>query len=198
MFAYCNNNPVTAIDPDGHAIMYISFRDDPTLNMYFGGGNGGGGGYAFAGFSSAKDGIKKFEDFVTNESEAKTLQYLKKYGAAFYKDVLVIKTNFDASFSFGFIGMSEQQLNSNTLNHEYGHAVQMDNKGLIGFTEEVAIPSVTINILQRKGKLKYDYYGAPWEAEADALGGVNRTSGNTPWPTGAYNSYVDLIKMFWE
>ena len=46
--------------------------------------------------------------------------------------------------------------------------------------------------------MKYDYYGAPWEAEADMLGGVNRTSENTPWPTGAYGSYWDLIKMFWE
>ena len=65
MFAYCNNNPVNAIDPDGHAIMYISFRDDPTLNMYFGGGGGGGGGYAFAGFSSSKDKIDKLDPSYT-------------------------------------------------------------------------------------------------------------------------------------
>ena len=68
MFAYCNNNPVNAIDPSGQALVSVSvsFYDDPTLSMFFGGGGGGGGGYAFAGFSSAKDGIKKFEDFVTN------------------------------------------------------------------------------------------------------------------------------------
>ena len=32
------------MDPDGHALMYVSFRDDPMLNMFFGGGGGGGGG----------------------------------------------------------------------------------------------------------------------------------------------------------
>ena len=50
----------------------------------------------------------------------------------------------------------------------------------------------------RKHKLKYDYYGAPWEAEADELGGVNRVNDNTPWPEGTYDSYRDLIKMFFE
>ena len=37
----------------------------------------------------------------------------------------------------------------------------------------MAIVSVTANLLESKGKIdgKY-YYGAPWEAEADALGGV--------------------------
>lgn len=198
MFAYCNNNPANALDPDGRVIMYISFRDDPMLNMFFGGGGGGGASFACAGFRAVKDGINKFKDFVANESEAKALQDVKEYGVAFYKGVLIIRTHFDASFSFGIIGMSEKQVDLDTLRHEYGHTVQMKNKGLLRYTTEVAIPSITINILDRKGKLKYDYYGAPWEAEADMLGGVNRTSNNTPWPAGVYNSYWDLIKMFWE
>lgn len=48
------------------------------------------------------------------------------------------------------------------------------------------------------GKLPYDYYGSPWEAEADRLGGVHRTEDNTPWPDGAYHSYGDLIRMFFR
>lgn len=30
------------------------------------------------------------------------------------------------------------------------------------------------------GKLPYDYYASPWEAEVDELGGVNRTDNNEP------------------
>ena len=30
------------------------------------------------------------------------------------------------------------------------------------------------------------------------LGGVNRHYDNTIWPENAYNSYWDLIVMFWE
>lgn len=108
----------------------------------------------------------------------------------------MIKTPFDASFSFGFIGLSIEQQTEETLKHEYGHTVQMQNKGVFRYTLEVAIPSVTINILHRMDKLPYDYYGAPWEAEADALGGVERNTENTPWPEGAYRSYWDLILMF--
>ena len=104
----------------------------------------------------------------------------------------------NASFSYGIIGLSTQQQDSNTLNHEYGHKVQLDNMGVADYVAEVACPSLTINLLGRVGKLKYDYYGAPWEAEADALGGVVRTYNNTPWPEGAYSSYFDLIKMFFE
>ena len=113
-----------------------------------------------------------------------------------YNGVTVVKTPFDASFSFGVIGLSIYQQDEITLKHEYGHTVQMENMGLGNYLPNVFFPSITINILQRQGKLLYDYYGAPFEAEADALGGVNRTKDNTPWPEGFYQSYWDLIKLF--
>ena len=84
-----------------------------------------------------------------------------------------------------------------TLRHEYGHTKQLKEKG-VGYISDVLIPSVTINLLDRLEKLPYSYYGAPWEAEADALGEVIRTYDNTPWPEGAYTSYWDLLKLFWE
>ena len=139
------------------------------------------------------------EDFKNydkyNESEEKVFS---SYYFSSYKGTLVIKTPFDASFSFGFIGLSRIQQESDTLNHEYGHKVQLDNMGWGAFIADVAVPSVTANILQRIGKLPYDYYGSPWEAEADMLGSVNRKENNTPWPEDAYDSYFDLLKMFWE
>jgi len=82
---------------------------------------------------------------------------------------------------------------------KYGHKVQMDNMGIVDFTLNVAIPSVTINILSRNDKLPYDYYSYPWEAEANKLGGAKLSqSWKTPLPEGEYSSYWDLIKLFFE
>ena len=52
--------------------------------------------------------------------------------------------------------------------------------------------------MSRQEKPLYDYYGAPWEAEADRLGGVNRTEDNTPWPEDPYESIWDIIKLFFD
>ena len=78
------------------------------------------------------------------------------------------------------------------------HFLQYKEKGRDAYVSEVAIPSITINILDRIGRLRYDDYGAPWEADADRRGGVVRTTWNTPWPDGAYNSHDDLFKMFFD
>lgn len=62
----------------------------------------------------------------------------------------------------------------------------------------MAIVSVTANLLESKGKIdgKY-YYGASWEAEADAPGGVDRDSDNEPWPDDYPTTFWGLIKLFW-
>ena len=181
MFAYCNNNSVNAKDPDGHALMYVSFRDDPMLNMFFGGGGGGGGGYAFAGFSSAKDKIKKFEEYVTNESEATAKQNLKGHGMSFYKGVPIFAV--DAmeygALSFGIILMGSDNLGhsdfSDTLNHEYGHYVHMTQIGVATYTVTTAIPSLIGAGLTNAGMYPREcYFDLPWERTADYLGGVNR------------------------
>lgn len=116
-----------------------------------------------------------------------------------YKGKLVVKIPFDASFSFGFIGLSTQQQDINTLKHEYGHTVQMTNMGAGSYIFDVVIPSVTINILDRKGKLPYDYFSYPWEAEANKLGGATLSQGWKPlFPQGEYMSYWDLIQLFFQ
>ena len=111
----------------------------------------------------------------------------------------MLKTPFDASFSFGIIGLSTQQQNSNTLNHEYGHKLQLDDKGIGEYMIDVVVPSVTINVLDRKGKLPYDYYSYPWEAEANELGGATLSQyGKPPLPQDGYTSYWDLVSLFFE
>ena len=184
LFAYCMNNPINMSDEDGNWPKWI----ENAVNWI-------------------NDKIQSFETFVNDiaediedynpYNESEDVVFSSNYFSN-YKGTLVIKTSFDSSFSFGIIGLSRSRQNSNDLNHEYGHTVQMKNMDLADYIFDVAVPSVTINILDRKDNLKYDYYGAPWEAEADLLGGVNRKYDNTPWPEGAYTSYYDLIKMFWE
>ena len=71
--------------------------------------------------------------------------------------------------------------------------------GLFSYITDVAVPSITINILDRKGKLPYDYYSYPWEAEANKLGGADFSqSQKPPLPQGGYTSYWDLIQLFFK
>lgn len=142
---------------------------------------------------NVKEDIKNF-----NKNNKKEDVVFKANYFSSYKGMIVIKTPFDRSFSYGIIGLSKEWQTSNTLNHEYGHGVQMKKRGIVNYTTQVAIPSVTISALDQMDKLPYEYYGAPWEAEADKFGNVNRTDENTPWPEDAYTSYYDLIKLFWE
>ncbi len=114
-----------------------------------------------------------------------------------YKGILVIKTPFRASCFLGVIGLSRRQQNVQTLDHEYGHALQLRNRGKRYFLSRVLFHSLTINILSRMGKLPYDYYGAPWEAEADRLGGVERKSGKAAWPEENCR-YRNLLRLFFR
>ncbi len=114
-----------------------------------------------------------------------------------YKGTFVLKTPFKASFSLGFIGLSRKQQNLNTLKHEYGHKLQLKSMGFIRYLIRVAIPSLTINCLDRIKKLPYEYYSYPWEKEADTLGAVlNRNYRTNPLPNKKAASYFELIKLF--
>ena len=117
-----------------------------------------------------------------NESEAAVLA--ARYFAC-YRGVFVLKTRTRASFSFGLIGLSRYQQSAAMLRHEYGHRLQLRKLGLWRYIRRVAVPSVTANLLSRRDKLPYDYYGSPWEAEADQLGQVQRCRDNRPWPAEA-------------
>ena len=75
----------------------------------------------------------------------------------------------------------------------------MKNMGIWSYVADVAIPSLTINLLDRAGKLPYDYYTYPWEAEANSLGGATISDNSRPaLPQGGYTGYWDLIKLFFE
>ena len=198
MFAYCLNNPVLLYDPSG-AMARIS--KDLCFTAVYEGGGLPGNAFNLDNFitSTITSILGATADFVNNTSEATTFDNLNTYGFAFYNGSFVLVTPFDASFSFGFIGMSHSQLSANVLKHEYGHTVQMRNMGVVDYTAEVAIPSLTINLLDRHGKLPYDYYSYPWEAEANQLGGSTLSqAAMSPLPTGGYTSYWDLLLLFFK
>ena len=145
--------------------------------------------------SFVKDVAEDFVNYDTNNQEEDVVFSANYFSN--YKGVLVVKTPFDSSFSFGLIGLSTLHQNADTLKHEYGHAIQLNNMGVDNYVIDVAIPSVTINILDRMGKLTYDYYSYPWEAEANRLGGSHLSQkSKSPLPHGEYNSYWDLIRLF--
>ena len=144
---------------------------------------------------TAKKLVEDFNNFDINNEDPETV-FSSNYFAG-YKGKLVIKTSFDASFSFGIIGLGFRDLDVNSLNHEYGHCLQMDRMGVISFTKNVAIPSVLINLLARQGKLPYDYYSYPWEAEANLLGGSSLADDERKpkLPPGECPSTWDLVQM---
>lgn len=184
-FAYCFNNPVNMNDSSGHWPKWMTAVKNWVTNKII------------KPISQIYDNVKQDVINYDSSNESEDVVFKSNYFSC-YKGTLVVITPFDASVSFGVIGLSSRQKTSNMLNHEYGHKLQLNNMGMLTYISDVAIPSFTANMLDRFGKLPYDYYGSPWEAEADMLGGVNRMHNNTPWPKEAYSSYGDLIMLFFE
>lgn len=91
--------------------------------------------------------------------------------------VLVLKCLGYNAFSFGIIVIGKDEYdsclkgNSQTLEHEYGHILQMLTLGFSTYALMYALPS----FIGFWCKVPYDrYYSQPWEYTADILGGANR------------------------
>ena len=137
---------------------------------------------------------ERFKNFIHNRSEQAVFQAKR---AAFYNGRLILKTPFKASASFGIIFISKHQNNYVTLRHEYGHIIQLKSMGFFRFVARVAIPSLTGNILHRMGRLtSAEYYGLPWEHEADEYGGVMR--GSVILREGTWKTYKTIFKRFFK
>ncbi len=189
MFAYCFNNPVNMSDQSGNWPVWLEFLI-------------GVGSKSKIQQTKTSKYIKEkiiqpiaedVENFDINNTDEEVV--FKSNFFSSYKGTVVVKTPFDASFSFGFIGLSVRQQNSNDLNHEYGHKVQLDNMGWINYIVKVARPSITANILDRIDMLPFDYYSSPWENEADINGGVIRPTFKDPW-TESDGYFRYLIHVF--
>ena len=86
-----------------------------------------------------------------------------------YKNHFVLRTNRKRSGSFWILFISRKvnkyKNPEDVVRHEYGHALQLKEMGLIKYTVFIGIPSL-LNLGNGY------YYDKPWEITADTLGGV--------------------------
>ena len=192
VFAYCFNNPVNMTDQAGS---WPSWNDIKTGFAAIGNWVNNSIIAPIVGFGAdiAED-YRNYNPENEDPNVAFSANYFSNYNGAF-----VILTDFDASFSFGIIGLSRMK-DADSLKHEYGHWLQLENRGWLSYITGVCIPSATINLLARLNKLPYDYYSYPFEAEANNLGGSTAKDyrGYPALPTGGYTSYWDLILLFFK
>ena len=190
MFVYCFNNPINMVDSKGDWPEWIEAIGDWINDNII---------------EPAAECVAQFlvdiiEDAINFDSDnADAEKVFDSNYFSSYNGVFVIKTPFDSSFSFGFIGLSNGDRDEEILKHECGHTVQLEKMGIAKYVTDVAIPSVTINLLDRMENLPYDYYSYPWEAEANKFGGATISqSKKDKLPEGEYNSYWDLIVLFFK
>jgi len=193
IFEYCGNSPIMLSDGSGYV---------PNYNVTMTDGSGERG---FASLMMAENCNELFNvgddgHLITNTSEIAVLE-AKVF--AFYRGRLVIKLPIGinaASFGIMFLGTGLKNSgdptvtanNVNTVKHEYGHTIQFLYLGVILYTTYVATPSVTCNLLNRKGLLPFDYYSSPWEHQADIYGSVNRRPDFKTF--GFYGVYTSFAK----
>jgi hypothetical protein len=91
--------------------------------------------------------------------------------------VLVVKALKDRAFSMGLTVMGQREYQrcvrgqAQTLDHEYGHLLQLLILGLPVYLVLYALPSF---VCHWSGVPERRYYNLPWEYIADRLGGVRR------------------------
>ena len=133
---------------------------------------------------------KNFDRNNTDEAKVLAARVFSAYKGAF---VLKLPIGRNAA-SFGILFLGSKVRDPATVRHEYGHRLQWEQMGFFRFVRRVALPSVTANLMDRRGKLPYDYYGSPWEAEADRLGGASHPGRDRVWPV-EIRKYRDLLRL---
>ena len=80
----------------------------------------------------------------------------------------MIRSTLGRSGTFGAIFLRENENDRMTLQHEFGHAVQMQILGIINYSIAVFPASAG-----RLGVNKNNYYKKPWELSASLIGGYH-------------------------
>jgi hypothetical protein len=195
MFSYCINNPVILADSSGYAAMVCI--TDKVDELYVPWKNaGGGGGRAYNQPSSL--------NVDTSNTSAEESVLNAKF-AAFYNGILFVKIpaeNCGLSFGVVFLAgtFTNREFGIQTVQHEFGHTVQLREYGFYPYLFGVGIPSFINAQKQKAGKLQVPYYSQPWEFEADLYGNV---TGRTyePWAVDAYLTYkaaMVVFSIFWD
>ena len=206
LYAYCNNNPVMNIDPNG-TWGFKGFLKK--TGLFFGGlatailggvitlvslpfgfipGTGvitqmGISVTAYGAFmmgAAFDDGIyADMSRIGWNPFNTDANLVLSSNKVSFYKGVPVIRYNGpnNSSLSAGIIFLDKTYADVKTLNHEWGHNVQLWMLGGMNYFAFIMLPSLTGNLLSlmdnRVGRwLDENYYNLPWERSADFFGKV--------------------------
>ena len=84
------------------------------------------------------------------------------------------------------------------MRHEYGHTVQKEKLGTVGYTAFVAVPSITCASLFHLGKLNVHYYSLPWEFQAELYGNVPVRGGYENEVLIWYYTYQLMVRVITE
>ena len=171
LFTYCFNNPVNMDDGNGN---WPSWND---INAGFKKAVGWLGNNIIRPINERvvqpvvsfrndiTEDIKNFDK--NNESEQKVLD--SNYFSC-YKGVPTFRINGNRSGSFGAMFITRetsQRANpEDVVRHEYGHAVQFEQLGLVNYSLCIGLPSWL------EWGSNSSYYDRPWEITADVFGGV--------------------------
>lgn len=185
LYVYCFNNPISMVDSSGSWPKWVEdaagWVDDniiqPAVNFVQ---------------NVAKD-ISNYDP--SNESEQKVLD-AKVFSS--YKGAFVLKLPGKNAFSLGILFIGNGYSGDNVVKHEYGHYRQLQDMGLLSYLSDIVAPSVTAFWLDKCGKLTYDYYGSPWEHDANVRGGAYKDSEYNLWPSDAPNNFFELIPLFFK
>ncbi len=174
LYAYCGNNPVMNVDPDGHFFgLIVQFLVSAASYV----------GLAVASLfdSDIKADMESINWNPFNTDEQTVLNSSK---VSFYKGAPVFRTNMSRSGSFYAIFLDNTS-NENDLRHERGHGWQAMGEGplIYGITVGISSPP-SLGPWYQNGN--GDYYAAPWETFADMLGGVNNRAHSNEEKLRAY------------
>jgi hypothetical protein len=97
--------------------------------------------------------------------------------AGIYRDTLTIILPIEKGPGFqlsGVIVVTNTDVGSWTMDHEYGHALQQREMGIKQYLAVVGLSSIIGNISGVLGMTDYrQYHSLPWERDADERGGYH-------------------------
>lgn len=185
MFAYCNNCPISRIDPSGS--MFVAITPDGG----YGAGSSTIGFEDGGGFSPGRN--SPLINLINNDDPEAVIS---SKGLSFYRGIPYIKfPNGTSAFSAGMVFMGGNVNSENLVLHEYGHTVQLREIGLQAYLTFVVVPSVTGFVFDQAELLPNGlYFSLPWEYKADEYGGAE---GNyTEWAKPVSDAYWSVAKIF--
>ena len=205
LYAYCGNNPVMRVDPNGLC------WDDIWSNYQTGldalGRMGKKVTTTCAGFVAQANAVVNIQSTVTKIAVASAISLIGGQASisdiitdignydffnsdeskadecsvfSSYKGTPILKNNIIGISSFSIFNTIVYSPGSNsttdTIRHEWGHNVQQSILGTPKYLTRIAFPSVIGCILGVK-----EYYSQPWERSADFFGQPIRPEGYTPF-----------------